>query len=299
MVKYLNHDFIKIFRIAKIFIHLAYLVNLNKIKVQDKMKELLTFNIKKMAKQVCENCSAEVGFFQQVKMKDGNFVCRKCAGKTHPLFEPVNQRTLSVFNEHRKQLEEGKLLYEKLFVPRKKPVDKSQKLKKFSGGIEAAKDIGLVAFVGKRGGFMFWGGTYYYMVFRMADLYKYDYSFETKTGSDGKSKVDHFMNFAFWEASGLNQFRVNVFSDVGFISAAGFFDECFGLKRDLKSMTSQWKGHLANVKGAVKGLKNMLSGDGNKEEGVEQLSRAAFNELYGDRTEWIAKADAAIKSVMN
>jgi len=250
-----------------------------------------------MAKQVCEICNAEVGFLQQVKMRDDNYVCNKCAGKTHPLFEPVNVRTLQLFNEHRKQLEDGKILYEKLFVPRKNAAEKAQKLKKFSGGMEVAKDIGLISVSGKRGGFLFWGGTPYYMVFRIADLYKYDYSSVTTRSSDGKTVTKHYINFIFLETPGLDRFRIDLFNTAGFVSTAGFFDECFGIKRDLRSLTNPLKNQIANVKTAVQGIKTLLSGD--KEVFVEQMWQAEIDQLYGERAEWIAKAETAIKSVIS
>ena len=253
-----------------------------------------------MAKHACNICGAEVGFFQQIKMKDGNYVCRKCAAKTHPLFEPVNERTLEAFNEHLKQLEEGKILYEKLFLPRKKPADKSIKLKKI-GGLEVAKDIGLIAAVKKRGGFFIWGGTNYYMVFRMADLFRYEYAPETSYGRVGKKPVKHFINYAFWDTPGCDNFKVEVITESSFISAARYFNDCFGLQRDVKSFTDSWKNQIANLKAAAKGVKALFTGntdDGDKEEVIEELSEAAKKELFGDRTEWIAKADAAIKEAL-
>ena len=251
-----------------------------------------------MAKQVCNNCSAEVGFIQQIKMRDGNYVCRKCAKITHPLFEPVNIRTLPAFTEHLKQLEEGQVLYEKLFIPRKKPADKAMKLKKLGGGIEVAEDIGLMGMVKKRGGFLFWGGTNYYMVFRLADLFKYKYSAD-RTISDGKATVKHFIKLGFWETPGCDECRIELLSESAYLKAAKYFNACFGLKRDVS--INAWKEQMADIKAAAKGIKTLLSGsadDGAKEEAAEQLSEAAKKQLYGDRTEWIAKADAAITKAL-
>ena len=254
-----------------------------------------------MAKQVCNNCGAEVGFIQQVKMTDGNYICRKCANITHPHFAPLNERTLTAFNEHLKQLEEGKILYEKLFIPRQKPANKAMKLYKVSSGIEVAEDIGLIAFSKKRGGFLMWGGTMYYMVFRLADLFRYDYSSERTTGSDGKVKITHFLNLAFWDTPGCNVFRLDTTSESSYRSTAKYFDRCFGLQRDLKNIGTNWKNQMADIKTAAKGIKTMLSGNANddaKEEAAEQLSEATKRQLYGDRTEWIAKADAALKGTL-
>jgi len=130
-----------------------------------------------------------------------------------------------------------------------------------------AEDIGLIAFVKKRGGFFIWGGANYYMVFRLADLFRYEYSSERATGSDGKTKVKHFINFAFGDTSGCDAFNVEVMSESSYISVARYFNKCFGLQCDVKSIVDTWQSHVER-------------------------------ELYGDRTEWIAKADAAIKCLM-
>lgn len=253
-----------------------------------------------MAKHECNHCGTEVGLLQQIKMMDGNYLCRKCAAKTHPLFAPANTRTLAIYQGHLKQLEEGKILYEKLFLPRKKAADKSMRLTKLSGGMEVAKDIGLFAIVQKRGGFLFWGGTLYYMVFRLGDLHRYDYSSDQSLKSDGKKEVKHYIHLAFWNTAGVNECRVNISNEWNFTKSAKFFNECFGIQRNTKAGTTL-KGHIENVKMAAKSIKTLVSGDSDnesKENAVEELTQAAKNELYGDRTEWLAKADEAIKSVL-
>ena len=255
-----------------------------------------------MAKQVCESCKATVGLFQQIKMKDGNYICRKCMDKTHPYFAPAEERTFSMYQEHLKQLENGKLLYEKLFIPRKKPADKSMKLKKFGGGcIEVANDIGLIALVAKRGGFLFWGGENYYMVFRMGDLYKYDYSCTLTGGTDrqGKSNKRHFINLAFWDTDGCDECKVEMLHDSSVVEAVKYFDDCFGLKRDYKAMVSVWKNQIGDLKKAFQRVKTSFSGKVDEvEDSARQLTQAERFQLYGDRTQWIAMADAAIKSVL-
>ena len=255
-----------------------------------------------MSKQTCSQCNAEVGLLQQVKMRDGNYLCRACANNTHPLFAPASERSLAVYEAHLKQLEQGKILYEKLFIPRKKPADKSMKLKKLGGGMIVAKDIGLLAIVQKRGVILFWGGTPYYMVFRLADLFKYEYSQERDLalGSKAKSEVKHYLNFAFWDTTGLDEFKVKMASESACTSAEKYFNECFGLNRKVKHIAGTLKGHIQDVKMAAQGLKTILSKDATDEDkvrGAEQLTQAAKNELYGDRTELIAKADAAMKQL--
>ena len=242
-----------------------------------------------MAKHVCNHCGAEVGLLQQIKMRDGNYICRKCAGKTHPLFVPANEKTFSMFQEHLKQLETGKVLYEKLFVPRKKSADKAMQLDRLSAGIEVAKDIGLLAVVRKRGGFFIWGGTPYYMVFRLGDLFRYEYSSERSKSADGKTQVKHYIQFAFWDTPGCDEFRVNITNERTYTLAAKYFNQCFGIQRDVRSVGDMFRG-----------VKTLMSKDADnkaKEGAVEELTQTAKIQLYGDRTEWIAKANAAIQSI--
>ena len=183
-----------------------------------------------MTKHRCAICGAEVGLLQQIKLRDNHFVCGRCAARTHPLFTPVNVKTLLMFQEHLKQLEAGKVLYETLFVPRKRGADNSMKLKSLSAGMEVAEDIGLFSITRKRGGFLFWSGTPYYMVFCLADLFKYDYSSETKTGSDGKTEIKHYINFSFRNTPGLDAVKVNVVNERTYTLAAKYFNECFGIQ---------------------------------------------------------------------
>ena len=255
-----------------------------------------------MAKQVCESCKASVGLLQQIKMMDGKYICRKCADITHPYFAPASERTFSMYQEHLKQLEMGKLLYDKLFIPRKKPADKSMKLKKFGGGcIEVANDIGLMALVAKRGGFLFWGGENYYMVFRLGDLYKYDYSCMLTGGSDsrGKSNKKDFINLGFWDTTGCDEVKIEMPYDSSVVDAAKYFDQCFGLKRDYKAMFSVWKNQIGDLKKAFQKVKTSFSGKTDEsEDSAKHLTQAERFQRYGDRTEWLAKADAAIKSAL-
>lgn len=251
-----------------------------------------------MAKQPCKHCGVEVGLLKRTKLADGNYVCRKCEALTHPLFEPLGERTTTQLEEHLKQLERGKILYEKLFVPRQKTADKTKKLKKLWNGIFVAEDIGLIAFVSKRGQVLFWGGTPFYMVFRVADLYRYDYTSERHYAQSGKEQKKYYSQFAFWETAGCDKFRVPVLVESQSINIIRYFDRAFGLKRDFNHMVNSIK---TDLKSAAKNLTSIFTGKTDNQEQeipANQLSPEAFLERYGDRTEWSAKADAALKEAL-
>ena len=72
------------------------------------------------------------------------------------------ERTLTDYEAHQKQLENGKKLYEAYFANNKKA-------EKLAGNrVLADKETGLMCVSGKRGGFIIWGGTWYRMVFRLS-----------------------------------------------------------------------------------------------------------------------------------
>jgi len=256
-----------------------------------------------MAKKTCECCKTTVGMFQQIKLKDGNYLCRNCTNLTHPLFEPADKRTYKQFQEHLKQIETGKVLYENLFIPRKKPADKAIKLKSFGGGnIEVAKDIGLVALTSKRGGFLFWGGVNFHIVFRLGDLYKYEYYYEIQNsrGNVDQTRTE-YIDLRFWDTEGADRFKIRVMRESDVYEAAKFFDDCFGLKKDY-SISNMWKNSVADLKKGVQQIKSAFTGKAVEEideNDPKNLSTEERYKIYGDRTQWLVKADKAINSVLN
>jgi hypothetical protein len=250
-----------------------------------------------MAKQICRKCGVEVGFLQQLKLNDGNFLCRKCAKLVHPLYGQVQQRSYEKFEQHPKQLEDGAFLWEKLFIPRLKPADKSIKLKNLIGkDTVVAKDLGLIAFKKKKGGIFIFGGTWYYMVFRLADLERYEYTKVAPLSLGKKEEAKHYIDFSFIETPGCDDFKVGIASVEGYKRIAKYLNECFGIQRDLKNIGATWKNQIRDVKAAAKGLKAAFAGD--TEGGLTEVAKALRNQLEGDRTELAAKADAAIKATL-
>ena len=68
----------------------------------------------------CAICGASINIFQSQKLADGNYLCRKtCCEKAMRNFDLVTA-TLPQFKMHAAQVERETMLWEKIFVPRRK-----------------------------------------------------------------------------------------------------------------------------------------------------------------------------------
>ena len=75
-----------------------------------------------------------------------------------------------------------------------------------------------------------------------------------------------------------------------------YFNTLFGIQKTLRNIGNTWKQQINAAKavaGAVKAVK-----DGTLDEAQAEATADALNTMqYGDRTEWIARADAALMLV--
>ena len=75
-----------------------------------------------------------------------------------------------------------------------------------------------------------------------------------------------------------------------------YFNTLFGIQKTLRNIGNTWKQQMNAAKavvGAVKAVKDGTLDEAQAEATAEALDTAR----YGDRTEWIAKADAALAKV--
>lgn len=160
-----------------------------------------------MAKHNCAICGAEVGLLTEQKLADGNYICRKvCSKKTFKVFDKV-AATLGDVTAHIEQIEKGTRIWEDIFVPLMKTKNKEEKLRQIYG----LKDVtgyvspstGLMAFIENRYKFMFFGKTTLACVYRVADLYDYEYECETSKDSEGKEIQKHYCVFMFRNTAGM------------------------------------------------------------------------------------------------
>ena len=143
---------------------------------------------------------------------------------------------------------------------------------------------------------MFFGKTEYACVYRVADLVTYEYESETKKNSEGKEETKHYCWFGFQNTAGLNCFRVEMSSNAEYASLEKYFNELFGIQKTLRNSLNNARRQANAIKSAAGVIKSIV--DGTIDEGQAAETIYAMNAYaLGDRTEWIAKANAALVSV--
>ena len=251
-----------------------------------------------MAKHTCAICGAELNLISEQKLADGNFICRKvCSKKTLKYFDKV-EATLDSVNSHIEQVEFGTKVWNQIFVPLQKAKTKEEKLKRFgrNGELYVSPSTGLVAITENRYKIFIFGKSTFACVYRLADLYGYDYESEEVKNSEGKSETKHFCNLLFYNTPGMYQVRLEIRGVKDFEDMAKYFDTQFGIQKTLRNIKNTWKQQMGAVKavaGAIGAVKDGTMDETKAEATMEALDAAQ----YGDRTEWIAKADAALASV--
>lgn len=252
-----------------------------------------------MAKNNCAICGAEVSLISGQKLADGNYICRKvCSKKCFKIFDKVSA-TLDSVNSHIAQVEFGTKAWNQIFEPLKKTKNKDEKLKSFGVGgtvIYVSPSTGLIALTENRYKIFIFGKTTLACVYRLADLYGYEYETETVKNSEGKDETKHYCHMFFRNVSGMYDFRVNVSNSKSYESMEKYFNNIFGIQKTLRNSINNAKKQIDAIKAVAGAVKAVKDGTNIEEKGSE-----AFNAMdvatYGDRTEWIKKADTALASV--
>jgi len=254
-----------------------------------------------MAKHTCAICGAEIGLISAQKLADGNYICRKvCGKKTFKIFDKV-AATLGDVKAHLEQIEKGTKIWNELILPLKKSKDKSEKLKSLGIGdplLYVSPSTGLVALVETNYKFMVFGKTQKACVYRLADLMKYDYEDEIVKGSDGKMDKKEFVALTFKDTEGMWNFRLEVSGKKGYEEVEKYFNNLFGIQKTLGNSFKNAKRQLTAIKSAVGAVKAAAAGTLDEEQAAETAG-ALDAYVYGDRTEWIKKADAALAPYNN
>lgn len=250
-----------------------------------------------MAKHNCAICGAEVGLISEQKLADGNYICRKvCVKKCMKIFNKV-EATLDSVKSHIEQVEYGTKVWNQIFVPLKKTKKKEEKMKQFgkNGQLYVSPSTGLVALTENRYKIFIFGKTTIACVYRLADLYGYEYESEKVKNSDGKEETKHYCVLLFHNTPGMYEVRMEVRSRE-YEDMEKYFNTQFGIQKTLGNIKNTWKQQINAAKavaGAIKAVKDGTVDDAVAENTVDALDAA----VYGDRTEWIAKADAALAKV--
>lgn len=246
-----------------------------------------------MAKHICAICGAEIGLVSEQKLADGNFICRKvCSKKTFKIFNKVEAK-LGDVTAHIEQVEKGTRIWKELLLPLKKAKNKDEKLKSFGNGstlMYVSPSTGLVAIVEKRYKIFIFGKTELACVYRLADLVKYDYEEEKVKNSEGKMETKKFCHMLFNNTFGMYDVRLETSS---YESMAKYLDKLFGIQKTLGNALNNAKRQIDAVKSFTNAVK--AAKDGTLDEAQAEATIGALDaSVYGDRTEWIRKADEAL-----
>jgi len=251
-----------------------------------------------MAKHNCAICGAEVGLLTEQKLADGNFICRKvCCKKCLKIFNKVDA-TLDSVNSHIEQVKFGTKAWEQIFVPLLKTKNKEEKLKRFgrNGELYVSPSTGLIALTENRYKIFLFGKSTLACVFRIADLYGYDYDTEKVKNSEGKEETKHYCVLMFNNTPGLYEVRLEIRSNIDYTDMEKYFNTLFGIQKALRNMKNTWKQQINAAKAVTEAIKAVK--DGTIDEAQAEATVDALDTMqYGDRTEWIAKADAALAAV--
>lgn len=252
-----------------------------------------------MAKHNCAICGAEVGLMSGQKLADGNYICRKgCGKKCLKLFDFI-PATLDQVQAHIVQVEQGTKIWEQIFVPLQKTKNKEEKLRGLGqfDALKVSPSTGLVALTQNDYKFFIFGKTTKACVYRLADLYYYEYESEVTKDSEGKDVTKHFAHLTFNNTTGLYDFRLPVSSKMDFEVMEKYFDKLFGIEKTLRNSFANAKRQLNAIKAVAGAVKEAATGGDNLEEKGSDAIDAVRADIYGDRTEWIKKADKALASV--
>ena len=251
-----------------------------------------------MAKHICAICGAEVGLISEQKLADGNYICRKvCVKKCMKIFNKV-EATLDSVNSHIEQLEFGTKAWNQIFVPLTKTKVKEEKLKRFgkNGELYVSPSTGLIALTENRYKFFIFGKSTVACVYRLADLYGYDYGYDTVKNSEGKEETKHYCILMFRNTPGLYEVRMEIRSGE-YEDMERYFNTLFGIRKTLRNIGNTIKQQTNAAKAIAEAVSAVK--DGTMDETKAEATMDALNAAqYGDRTGWIAKADAALASVV-
>ena len=249
-----------------------------------------------MAKHTCAICGAEIGLVSEQKLADGNFICRKvCSKKTFRLFDKVSA-TLGDVTAHIEQVEKGTRIWNELLLPLKKSKDKDTKLTSFGVGdtlLYVSPSTGLVALVETRRKIFIFGKTELACVYRLADLVSYDYAEEKVKNSEGKMETKELCHMVFKDTAGMYSFQMEVANSKSYEVMAKYFDTLFGIQKTLRNSFKNAKRQMDAIKSFTGAVKAAADGKLDQEQAADTIG-ALDASVYGDRTEWIKKADAAL-----
>ena len=246
-----------------------------------------------MAKHNCAICGAEVGLMSEQKLADGNYICRKvCCKKTFKNFDRMHA-TLGDVTAHIEQIETGTRIWNELLLPLKSAKDADTKLKTLGTGgplLYVSPSTGLVALVETRYKFFIFGKSQLACVYRLADLVRYDYEEEQVRNSEGKMETQSYCYMLFNNTAGMYDFRLKLAHSKNYDSLVKYFDTLFGIQKTFGNAFNNAKRQVDAIKSMAGAMKAAVSGTLDENQATAAMETLDVS-IYGDRTQWIAKAD--------
>ena len=174
-----------------------------------------------------------------------------------------------------------------------KTKDKSKKLKRVGTYLYVAEDIGLMAYVQNDYKFMMFGKTTRACVYRIADLRSYKYEEQLVKNGD-KTEKKPAARLSFTNTQGLYEIVLPMNNSKDFDRLKKYFDTLFGIQNTLGNASNVWKQQMTAVKDIAAGFSATVKGEADAGDKAAQAIDSLDAAIYGDRTEWIQKADAAL-----
>lgn len=247
--------------------------------------------------QTCAICGAEINLLQQQKLADGNFICRKtCRAKGMKLFDYVSA-SLPQVQEHLAQVELGTKLWQTYFEPMLKAPKDQRPVNYCRGDLYILPSKGLVAVIENRYKFLIFGKSTIASVYRLGDLYEYDYREEQSTNSEGKVETKSYVRFIFRNVEGMSSFELEIFGQKSYEDMVKFLDKQFGIQKSLFNIGNNVKREINAVKSVIDAVQAAKNDDAGVQEKAEDAFDAMNAAKYGDRTGLWKLADEAIAAV--
>ena len=99
----------------------------------------------------------------------------------------------------------------------------------------------------------------------------------------------------FKDTAGMYGFRLEVANSKSYESMAKYFDTLFGIQKTLGNSFKNAKRQMNAIKSFAGAVKAAADGTLDEEQAASTIG-ALDASVYGDRTEWIKKADAALSA---
>ena len=87
--------------------------------------------------------------------------------------------------------------------------------------------------------------------------------------------------------------RIELGSKSDFDSLEKYFNELFGIQKTLRNSINNAKRQISGIKAAIGAVKGAVDGTLDEAQAADAMETIDAS-VYGDRTQWIAKADAAL-----